>query len=72
MGLKYYSLDHVSVLSVPSVVQSSGPLVILLWRPGSRNQKDYKLHSVTETLAPLLTKQTNAMTDLIKKWRRAV
>lgn len=34
MDLKYYSLDHVSVLSVPSVVQSSGPFVFVLWRPG--------------------------------------
>lgn len=49
MGPKYSSLDHVSVLSVPGVVQSSGFRENHSGKMG-RNQTMIRLHSVSERL----------------------
>lgn len=59
MDLKYYSLDRVTVLSVPGVVLKFRTFLYLQCGDLVRNQKEHKLHSVTETL----TDQTDRHTD---------
>lgn len=69
MGLTYYFLNLELVLSVPRVVQSSGPFIFI---SVAKNQTKLKLHLATEALTHLLIGQTNAITDLILKWLHAL
>lgn len=56
MDLKYYSLDRVSVFSVPSVVQSSGPFCFCTVETWIETK--WVIISYTQGLKHLLTRQT--------------